>query len=306
MGGGSWTSESFTSYSTSKGRGVDSRGVALTKSMRADQLYEQRKIHKRLDPLNVMRECCDSDEHPETIPVILALDVTGSMGQTAVEVSSELNTIMTELYKDTKDVEFMIMGIGDFSCDNSPLQVSQFESDIRIAEQLDLLYFEFGGGGNDWESYTAPWAFGITQTKLDCWKRNKKGIIITMGDEVLNPYIPLDVYKRVTGHGADDFGEEDYITTEKLYKSASKLFDIYHIDVNHSRFRDVEKNCKSFAKVLGEDHVFSTPVNGIAQIIAQIVKNSDRDAGFATGGLVTPEPVDLSTIEDSFMSPISW
>ena len=67
---------------------------------------------------------------------------------------------MTKLYEDITDVEFMIMGIGDLAYDNSPIQISQFESDIRIAEQLDKLWFENGGGGNDYESYTAAWYMG--------------------------------------------------------------------------------------------------------------------------------------------------
>lgn len=53
-----------------------------------------------LDPKNVIRECCDTEEHPNTIPVILALDVTGSMGQAAVEVAKKLNVIMTKLNYD--------------------------------------------------------------------------------------------------------------------------------------------------------------------------------------------------------------
>ena len=44
---------------------------------------------------------------------------------------------MTELYKSVKDVEFCIMAIGDLSYDNAPIQMGQFESDIRITEQLE-------------------------------------------------------------------------------------------------------------------------------------------------------------------------
>ena len=96
------------------------------------------------------------------------------MGQTAVEIAKRLNEIMTKLYGQIKDVEFMIMGIGDLAYDTYPIQASQFESDIRIAEQLDKIYFEFGGGGNWFESYTAAWYFGSRHTKLDCWNRAKK------------------------------------------------------------------------------------------------------------------------------------
>ena len=65
------------------------------------------------------------------------------------------------------------MGIGDLAYDYAPIQASQFESDIRIAEQLDKIYFEGGGGGNNFESYTAAWYFGVHNCKLDCWNRGE-------------------------------------------------------------------------------------------------------------------------------------
>lgn len=271
MGGGSWTTSAFVDYSHSKNRGVDARGATMTKMMSASQVYEQRRLHPNLDPLNVVRECCDSEEHPNTIPVILALDVTGSMGQTAVEVASELNTIMTELYKDVTDVEFLIMGIGDLSYDDAPIQATQFESDIRIAEQLDNLYFEFGGGGNSWESYTAAWAFGLNQTKLDCWNRGKKGIIITMGDEELNPYLPRTAYDRITGC-IDKFQSKGDIETQKLYREVKEKFNIYHINVDHRAY--CQPTLETFKNTLGEDHVITCKVNSIAQTIASIVRNA--------------------------------
>ena len=35
------------------------------------------------------------------------------MGQAAVEISKKLNNIMTKLYEQVEDIEFMVMGIGD-------------------------------------------------------------------------------------------------------------------------------------------------------------------------------------------------
>ena len=162
MGGGSWTTKSFANYVT------DTRGVSAdtfaTMSYTAQDMYKANHLSAVLNPMNVMRECCDSEEHPNTLPVILALDVTGSMGDASVKVAQKLNQIMTDLYSDdgVKDIEFCIMGIGDVACDDSPVQMSQFESDIRIAEQLDQLYFEGGGGGNSYESYSAAWYMGKT------------------------------------------------------------------------------------------------------------------------------------------------
>jgi hypothetical protein len=134
-----------------------------------------------------------------------------------------LDNIITGLYADIKDVEFMVMGIGDFAYDNAPLQVSQFESDVRICDQLGKIWFERGGGGNSFESYTAAWYFALNHTKLDCWNRGKNGIIITLGDEPLNPYLPGREFKRIFGYEGQD------VDTVDLYKQVTEKLDVYHI-----------------------------------------------------------------------------
>ena len=278
MGYGSWSHDSYVSYSASTKRAsVDDIGVMCT-TMTNQEMFKSRNLDPTLNPKGVIRECCDNDEHPETVPVILALDVTGSMGQTAVEVAKKLNVIMTKLYEKVKDVEFLIMGIGDFAYDLCPLQASQFESDIRIAEQLDKIYFEFGGGGNSFESYTAAWYFGLYHTKLDCWGRNKRGIIITMGDECMNPYLPVGnryhTFEEVTG----DPIQED-IKTNTLYNEVVKKFDIYHLDVNHRNRYDEKVIAGSWLSLLDRDHFKVVTMDEISDVIIDIILNSVANDG---------------------------
>ena len=270
MGSGSWSRDSFVSYTTATkcGAVVDSLGRIET-SLSNQEMFKARQLDPALDPKNAMRECRDSEEHPNTVPIILALDVTGSLGEAAVEIAKKLNIIMTDLYNKIKDVEFMIMGIGDYYCDSVPLQVSQFESDIRIAEQLDKVYFEFGGGGNYWESYTAAWYFGSRHCKLDCWDRGKKGIIITMGDERINPYIPADGIKRTIGDSL-----QDDINTEELYAEASEKFDIYHLNVRHGSDWDRTNIIRSWSEVLDDNHFREVNMDNIADEIVKIIVNS--------------------------------
>lgn len=271
MGCGTWTNSSFAAYSTTKGMNVSLDG-SISGSYSNQDMFKSRTIDPALNPKNVIRECCDTEEHPNTVPVILALDVTGSMGNAAVEVAKKLNVIMTKLYEKITDVEFMIMGIGDFACDGCPIQASQFESDIRIAEQLDKLYFEFGGGGNSYESYTAAWYFGSRHTKLDCLNRGRKGIIITMGDEQLNPYLPIK--GRCSGliEATGDNLQAD-IETKDLYIEVSKKFNIYHLDVNHCRRWDEKEIEKSFKKYLDETHFRRVTMDNIANEVVDIIVN---------------------------------
>lgn len=268
MGGGDWTTKSFVSYSTSRGFDTDSRGV-IKGDYSNQEMFKARKLDSALDPRGVIRECCDSEEHPNTLPVILALDVTGSMGRTAVEVAKKLNEIMTKLYGQVKDVEFMIMGIGDLAYDYYPIQASQFESDIRIAEQLDKVYFEFGGGGNSFESYTAAWYFGSRHTKLDCWNRGKKGVIITIGDERLNPHLPASGWHSGLSATTGDTLQAD-VETKNLYSETAEKFDIYHINVNHRGGYDQVGIEESFLEYLDTDH-FRT-IDRVDDIADEIVK----------------------------------
>lgn len=284
MGSGSWTSSSYASYTTSKGMTYDSLRGVITSNFSNQENFKSTCLPECLNPKGVIRECRDSDEHPNTVPVILGLDVTGSMGQGAVEVAKKLNVIMTDIYEHVKDVEFMVMGIGDMSCDRAPIQASQFESDIRIAEQLDQIYFEFGGGGNGYESYTAAWYFGLKHTDLDCWKRGKKGIIITIGDEPLNPYLPVNSIKcRWLGLNdvCGDTNESD-IETKDLYKIATEKFHIYHLSVNdpHTNYKyqqewhDVDSSWK---KYLDKDHYKVVTMDDLASTISNIVTKAEQN-----------------------------
>lgn len=268
MGGGTWTKKDFVTYSCSVGKSMKTNGTVSLDGMSVQDMYKSVRLNASLNPYNVMRECRDSEEHPNTIPVILALDVTGSMGSTAMAVASELNTVMTNLFSSVKDVEFLVMGIGDLAYDTSPIQASQFESDIRIAEQLDKIYFEGGGGGNNFESYTAAWYFAARHTDLDCWKRGKKGILITMGDEFLNPYLPAKPLAEVTGDGV----QED-ISTASLYVEARKKYDIYHIHVDHRPWGGEELK-KSFTSILEDQHFIIVGVDKVADTIVDIVTKS--------------------------------
>lgn len=291
MGSGSFTTTSFKAYSTSRGRTVDAKGMVTSDSLQ--DFYTQTKIHKDLKPYKVVRECCDSEEHPNTIPVIIGLDVTGSMGRACVKTAQSLNTIITSLYDKFKDIEFMIMGIGDLAYDSAPIQASQFESDVRIAEHLDKVYMEHGGGGNGFESYTAAWYFGLHHTKLDCWKRGKKGIIITMGDEPLNPYLPKYPLEKITG----DNLEAD-VETKDLYELTKEKFDIYHIAIDD--FDDCYQIYKSrvdktFKDVLKENYKIST-LDELPSTIIKCIENS-------VNGYSTEETIDTT---DSNSNYISW
>ena len=273
MGSGSFSYDSFKSYSHSTGKTLRSDGT-----ISSGQKWEASRMKATLDPHGKIRECVDSDEHPNVIPVIIGLDVTGSMGQACQATAEKLAVIMKSLYNKFTDIEIMFMGIGDFECDEAPLQVTQFESDVRIAKQLDDLYMEHGGGGNDYESYSSAWYYALYRTKIDAIDKGRKGIIITMGDEPLNPDLPKNTLKDFLG-----ISEIGQTKTSELYKLASQKFDIYHISIDdrrncysgNNRHGDVDRSFE----MLGEKYIISsidTLDQNIVKCISKSVESSNQ------------------------------
>lgn len=280
MGTGSWTTRAFADYTVATKNVANVDDFVTCNNISTQDVFRVNRLSKVLDPKNIMRECRDNDEHPNTMPVILALDITGSMGEASVAVAKQLGKIMEDIYSDeaVPDVEFCMMAIGDLAYDTTPIQMGQFESDIRIAEQLDAIYFEGCGGGNTYESYTAAWYMGLNHCDLDCWKRGRKGIIITLGDELPNPYLPK--LGRLNGL-ADATGDklQGNIETKELLPQVREKFDVYHISVNdpHSSYEYNNRKGeidKQWRELLGENNYFVCGLNDLGKTISSIVTGS--------------------------------
>lgn len=267
MGSGAWSSCVYRN--TVSSMGFKSSTAIMDGNI--GQSFSATELNPLLNPYGVIRECLDTEEHPETIPVMLCMDCTGSMGQSLKNCFAQLDATITQLLKKFKDIEICIAGIGDFAYDKAPFQLSQYESDNRILDHLLAIWQERGGGANKWESYTAAWYAGLYHTKLDCWKRGKKGIIVSLGDEGANPYLPKIAVNRVFG----DNIQAD-IDTEELLKLANEKFDIYHIAVTDKESSyDYHKNTieETWRPLLGQRLLKGSSAD-LPTLIEQIVTDS--------------------------------
>lgn len=259
MGYGTWTATSWKSYTTTRG---------FTDTSSVSEMYTSYTVKDEFDPKNItMREARDSADHPNSTPIILALDVTGSMGSVLETVSKRLGDTMAEIYKrnPVEDPQVCFMALGDAECDRYPLQVTQFESDIRIAEQLNDIYFERGGGGNGGESYMLPWYFASRKCVTDAWeKRGKKGFLFTVGDECCLPNLTKEAVKEFIG---DDV-EGDLKSTE-LLTEVSRKYEVYHIIVDPVCYQEPEKNWK---KLLGKNCIVVEDIAKIPEVIVSILE----------------------------------
>ena len=114
------------------------------KGKTTDQIYKSTSMKPQYDPMRVMRESRDSDNHPNSTPILIGLDVTGSMDTILNEVAQQVGDMVLDIIdrKPISDPQIAFAAIGDAPAgDEYPFQITQFESDIKIAHQLTDLYF---------------------------------------------------------------------------------------------------------------------------------------------------------------------
>lgn len=254
MGYGSYSAADWSKLKASRN---------LSQGSSVEEVFVNRACDPKYDPRYIgTRECFDSEDHPNSTPIVVGLDVTGSMGYLAVEVATKaLNELIMKLYSTNaiEDPALMCAAYGDYR-DLYPLQVTQFESDIRIAEQLLELYFENRGSGD--VTPTLLWHFLAEHTNIDAVnKRNRKGFVFTIGDgaEIRKNNVSETV-ERVIGD------KTDAKTPEAVLKKAQQKFNLYHIMIGGGN---------PYNKQLMNGHAMTierTDVNLIPQIIISTVQ----------------------------------
>lgn len=263
MGSGRFDADDWKTYTTARSYASKS----------TTEIYAS-ELDSSLDPKGIaFRESRDSGDNPNSNAIIVGLDVTGSMGAVLdVMARKGLPTLMTEIYnrKPVSDPHVMCLAIGDAECDRAPLQATQFEADIRIAQQLEKIWLEMGGGGNRYEGYALAWYFAALHTKIDCFeKRGKKGYLFTVGDEEPTPKLLQSDLVRIFGPGVQaDLQMQDILTL------ASRQWEIFHLIVDegsHARTfpKEVDKKWK---EVLGQRAIHLADHTKLAEVIVSTIQ----------------------------------
>lgn len=245
------------------------------------------------------REARDSDVHPESVPVIVALDVTGSMDRIPeVLIKEKLGALMETLINNgVKHATICFVAIGDHEYDRAPLQIGQFESGTtELDHWLSGINIEKGGGGNAGESYALAWLFGARHTSTDSFeKRGRKGFLFTIGDEWCLPNYPASWLREYMG-----YEQPIDLTREQLLDEARKTYHVFHIHIHHG-YRTMDSRWKD---LMGQHIIEINNPDIVAETIATtvaVISGADLDKvtkGFdsATGGAVSTA---LATISHS-------
>ncbi|UZW54896.1 hypothetical protein NUH86_15685 [Sphingobium sp. JS3065] len=283
MGHGNWSARDWEAYAA---RSVHGRGRS--------ELFGARGMDASYDPARIeMRESRDSADNPDSTPIIIGVDVTGSMGMLAEElVVHGLNETFTMLMdrRPVSDPHVMAMAIGDAYCDRAPLQVTQFEADLRIVEQLRQLWLEGGGGGNEGESYCLAHVFAGLKTEHDAMeKRRRKGFLFTVGDEPVLDGVERDQLARVLGIDA-----QRGVSGREAVKLASAGYEVFHIIVDGSyAARNMRKVRASWEAILPERVIHLKDPARLAETIVATIELASGRPATAPSSLATllPEPL---------------
>lgn len=281
MGGSSYSSDTYNHI----------RATYVGKSI--NEVFHSRAIDPAMNPKGLLfRESRDSEANPEALPIIVGLDVTGSMGLIPHALcQGKLGTMIeTMIRHQIKHPAVMFMGIGDHLCDDAPLQVGQFESGaVELNRWLTSVWLEGGGGGQNVESYLLAWLVAARHTVCDHFeKRKRKGYLFTIGDEWCHQELEAGFLSTCIGYQT-----QQAISREIILAEAQRNYEVFHIHINSTGYRNDDSVIGPWKRLLGERLLLLDDHENVAELIAGTVsiiegaRIDDVVAGFI-------EPVDSS------------
>lgn len=274
MGGGSWNAKTY-----------DAARTFRTEHKISDFAYTDsgaRKVHADLNPKGVTRESRDSAEHPESTPVVVLLDVTGSQRNVPRVLQAKLPALLGLLLLKgyIADPQIMFGAIGDATYDRAPLQAAQFESDNRMDEHLRNLYLEGGGGGQMTESYELAMWWMARRVQTDAWdKRRKRGYLFWTADEM--------AYPRVKAREIAEFLGGDQVTEDMaldaIIAELKTRWDVYVI-IPAGSAHAADPGVQAFwEKHFGQNVIRLDDLDAVAETIALTIGLAEDAIDLDTG-----------------------
>lgn len=255
-----------------RARGLDDFGYSAQQHRRPRDTWA---ADASLDPFRVdARESRDSAEHPNSTPIAVLFDVTGSMGRVPRILQANLGKLHGMLVERgwATDPQVLFGGIGDADCDRVPLQVGQFESDNKMDEQLRTLFLEGGGGGQQSESYQLAAYFMARHIVTDSWeKRHRKGYLFIIGDELNKDFVDRRQVRSVIGDRLDAS-----ISTEAMYAELQDRWHVFAILPGGSSYYNDPRIISHWRQLLGDRFLRLPDPAAVCELIGVLVGMTER------------------------------
>lgn len=250
MGSGVWSANTYSRrVETRRASGKDIFEYSSVAKKSAKMF-----AHQTLDPMGLhLRESRDSNEHPESNAIIIALDETGSMNRVIRGIHGDLPQLFHLLLGRNyiPHPQIMFAGFGDAVSDQVPLQVGQFESDNRMDENLENIVLEGNGGPYGMESYELIMYVAARHTVIDCWeKRRRKGYLFIIGDEMAYPGVKSQEVKTLLG-----YDPQVNIPLAQIIQEVREKYHLYFIIPAGASGGDNPKVLDFWHKHLGQQYV---------------------------------------------------
>lgn len=209
-------------------------------------------------------------------PLIIAADVTGSMGEWPAVMFEKLPYL--ELEGQTylgKDMEIAWLAVGDVPADSYPLQSRPFTKGTELKTELAKLVIEKGGGGTMQESYQLAAFYALHKVHMP---RAIRPIMIMIGDEKAYPTITVEE-ARLAGVNI-----ERSVTTRDMFALLRQKMSVYLIRKPYRAgtgdgMSEIDKEIhREWAEYLGEDHIayLAEPKRVVDVIFGILAKETGR------------------------------
>jgi hypothetical protein len=185
-------------------------------------------------------------------PLIIWVDVTGSMGRWPATIFSKLPYLDHEIKTEYlgADAEVCFGAIGDAHSDKYPVQVQPFTIGTEMTKKLEALVIEGNGGGQLKESYELAALY--TLHNIHCPKATIKPVVVMIGDEAAYDSVSVAEAKN---HAKVKIASQ--VSTKAIFESLMEAFDLYLVlkpyrSGNDPTTREVEA---FWVNLLGKDHI---------------------------------------------------
>lgn len=293
MGSGKWDNTTYNSTkSTRAAKGVPDFAYTATATSAHPNLNPKRINTKPFGKL----ESRDSVEHPESVAVLVSFDVTGSNHARAIDAQQALPKLMELLHETLPDAQVAFAANDDYKVvRKNSVQISDFESDIRIDEHLRNIWLVGNGGGNDGESYDLILYAAARKTVIDCMeKRGKRGYLFLYADEPLFQFVDRNEVQDVYGDTL-----ERNIPIQDIIKEAKALYNTFVIWPRGGYQHALEQ----YKHLFGEDHVLELQhPNLICELIGGTVLAYEKYLKASGTGTVRKPSIALPASSDSLVT----
>jgi hypothetical protein len=191
----SWSDDMASWYRPGAYRFGEATREARDAAASEAELHGPRTYARRHKPLKKITDPRKHIRSSSANPLLIAVDVTGSMGHWPFEIFDRLPLLYNTLSQYRPDLEVSFLTVGDAGCDSYPLQVTAFASGYALEQQLGAIYGE-GGGGDEPESYGLLAHYINTHVETP---NAKRPFLIVFGDATMHPEVPARQIHAIMG-----------------------------------------------------------------------------------------------------------